>query len=118
MAPFYLSPDHVHDADQVQRYMGALSNSGRRAANLVGFYKGLQSAGAAVAWSLEFNKSPYMEQFASNWGILCASIVVAAPVIFLRIKDHVDISDDLRNTGEEVEDVLPEGHEKKRPSTH
>lgn len=98
--------------------MGALSNSGRRTANLVGFYKGLQSAGAAVAWSLEFNKSPFMEQFASNWGILCASIVAAAPVIFWRIKDHVDISDDLRNTGEEAEDVLPEGHEQKRPSTH
>lgn len=34
-------------------YMGALSNSGRKAANLAGFYKGIQSAGAAVFWRLD-----------------------------------------------------------------
>lgn len=105
----------IDGADQVCRYMGALSNSGRRAANLVGFYKGLQSAGAAVAWSLQARKIPYMDEFASNWGILSASLVAAAPIIFLRIKDHVDISDDIANTGEEIQDVLPEEQEEKRP---
>lgn len=32
--------------------MGALSNSGRKTANLAGFYKGIQSAGAAIFWRL------------------------------------------------------------------
>lgn len=97
--------------------MGALSNSGRRSANLVGFYKGIQSAGAAVMWSLDSNKLPYMDELASNWGLLCGSIVVAAPVIFMRIKDHVNIADDLANTGEDLDDVMPEGRDEKRAAS-
>jgi hypothetical protein len=47
--------------------MGALGNSGRKLANLAGFYKGLQSAGSAVMWSLDKNELPYMSELASNW---------------------------------------------------
>ncbi|CEJ56780.1 hypothetical protein PEBR_08398 [Penicillium brasilianum] len=94
-------------------YMGALSNSGRKGANFAGFYKGIQSAGAAVVWSIDFHKASYAAEFASNWGLLGGSLLVAAPVIFLRIKDHVDIADDLQNTDETVEDVLPAGHPEK-----
>lgn len=94
--------------------MGALGNSGRKLANLAGFYKGLQSAGAAVMWSLDRDKLPYMAEFASNWGLLCGSILCAAPVVFFKIKDHVPVEEDLRDTGETVEDVLPAGHPEKR----
>lgn len=89
--------------------MGALGNSGRKLANLAGFYKGLQSAGAAVMWSLDKNKTSYMAELASNWGLLCGSLVVAAPVIFLKIKDSVPVEEDLKGTGETIEDVLPPG---------
>lgn len=95
------------------RYMGALSNSGRKGANFAGFYKGIQSAGAAVMWSVDFHNASYAAEFASNWGLLGGSLLIAAPVIFLRIKDHVDIADDLQNTDETVEDVLPIGHSEK-----
>jgi len=94
-------------------YMGALSNSGRKAANFVGFYKGLQSAGAAVMWAYDSTNPPFMTEFASNWALLLGSLVVAAPVIFLRIKDHVPIEEDLRFTDETLEDVLPAGHPEK-----
>ncbi|KAJ5807975.1 hypothetical protein N7474_009244 [Penicillium riverlandense] len=94
-------------------YMGALSNSGRKGANFAGFYKGIQSAGAAVVWSMDFHHASFAAEFASNWGLLGGSLLVAAPVIFLRIKDHVDIADDLQNTDETVEDVLPVGHAEK-----
>lgn len=90
--------------------MGAISNSGRRTANLVGFYKGIQSAGAVVMWALDKNKTSYMGEFASNWGGLAASLVVAAPVIFMKIKDHVSIEEDLKGTDETLADVLPAGH--------
>ncbi|KAJ5129571.1 uncharacterized protein N7515_005610 [Penicillium bovifimosum] len=89
--------------------MGALGNSGRKLANLAGFYKGLQSAGAAVMWSLDSNKLPYMNEYASNFGLLCASILVAAPVVFFKIKDSVPVEDELAGTGETLEDVLPPG---------
>ncbi|KAJ5759332.1 hypothetical protein N7520_006488 [Penicillium odoratum] len=90
--------------------MGALGNSGRKLANLAGFYKGLQSAGAAVMWSLDGQqKIPYMSEFASNWGLLCGSLLFAAPVIIFKIKDSVPIEEDLEGTGETLEDVLPPG---------
>lgn len=87
--------------------MGALGNSGRKLANLAGFYKGLQSAGAAVMWSLDNHSLPYMSEFISNWVLLCASLICAAPVVFLRIKDHVPVEEDLKDTDETLQDVLP-----------
>lgn len=94
-------------------FIGALSNSGRKAANYVGFYKGIQSAGAAVMWSLDSNKLSYMSEFASNWALLSGSLVIAAPVIFFKIKDHVTVEEDLKFSDETLEDVLPQGHPEK-----
>lgn len=93
--------------------MGALSNSGRRSANYVGFYKGIQSAGAAVVNNLDARKLSYKKEFISNWVLLSISLVVAAPVIFLKIRDHVAIEDDLAGTDETIADVLPQGHPEK-----
>jgi len=94
-------------------FMGALSNSGRRSANYVGFYKGIQSAGAAVMWSMDSRKTSFMAEFASNWGLLAGSLLVAAPVIFLKIQDHVSVESDLAGTDETLADVLPQGHPEK-----
>lgn len=87
--------------------MGSLGNSGRRLANLAGFYKGLQSAGSAVMWSLDSKNTPFMNLLACNWGLLGGSLVVALPVIFMRIRDTVPIEDDLKGTDETLEDILP-----------
>jgi len=56
----------VQSADPCSRYMGALSNSGRKAANLAGFYKGIQSAGAAVFWRLDGLKKPFDVMFGAT----------------------------------------------------
>lgn len=93
--------------------MGALSNSGRRSANYVGFYKGIQSAGAAVMWSLDSHDMAYSGEFISNWVLLVASIILAAPVIWLKVKDHVTIEEDLKGTDETLADVLPAGYPEK-----
>lgn len=86
-------------------YMGALSNSGRKAANLTGFYKGIQSAGAAVFWRLDGLKKPYDTIFGATWGLLAAALVFAAPVIWLKIKDTVTLEEDLKFSDETAEDV-------------
>jgi hypothetical protein len=86
--------------------MGALSNSGRKTANYVGFYKGIQSAGAAVAASIDSAKVAYLNELIGNWVLLAGSLLIAAPVIFFRIKDTVDIQEDLKDTDETLEDVL------------
>jgi hypothetical protein len=87
--------------------MGALSNSSRKAANLAGFYKGIQSAGAAIFWRLDGLKKPYDTLFGATWGLLGAALVIAAPIIWTRIKDTVPLEEDLKFSDETVADVAP-----------
>jgi hypothetical protein len=57
---------------------------------------------AVGMWSLDSHKVSFMSEFASNWGLILVSIAFAAPVVFLKIKDHVTIEDDLKGTDEAV----------------
>ena len=79
--------------------MGALSNDSEKTAYYAGYYKGIQSAGAAVAWRCDALKAPFMSMFASSWGLIEGSLLLATPLIFFKIKDH---------TGETPEDILSE----------
>ncbi|KAI3328127.1 MFS general substrate transporter [Xylariaceae sp. AK1471] len=88
-------------------WMGALSNSGRKTANMAGFYKGIQSAGAAVFWALDGHKVSYRVLYGATFGICAVSILIAAPVVWLRIKDTTDIEEDLKFSDETFEDVAP-----------
>ncbi len=108
---FYGMYDAVWQTD-IYWYMGALSNNGRKAANLAGFYKGIQSAGAAVFWRLDGMLLPYNTIFGATWGTLAGSLLIAAPVIVMKIQDHVSIEEDLKFSDETIEDVM--GAQEKR----
>lgn len=69
------------------RLLGCIGGGSESAAELAGFYKGLQAAGAAVAFRLNIEHSPLMTDLLVSWGMLLGSLVVAAPVIFRKIKD-------------------------------
>lgn len=97
-------------------FMGAITNSGRKLANFAGFYKGIQSAGAAITWGLDRREIPYMSMLASCWGLLAGSLVIALPVMIWKIKDTVPIEDDLRDTDETIADVVGEKPEATRHS--
>ncbi|KAI9371935.1 major facilitator superfamily domain-containing protein [Aspergillus egyptiacus] len=86
-------------------FMGSLSNNSRKLANFAGFYKGIQSAGAAGMWAMDFNGTGYMTMFASCWGLLGASLLIAAPVIFFKIKEHTELDDDLKFSDETAQEV-------------
>lgn len=86
--------------------MGAISNNSRKLANFAGFYKGIQSAGAAIIWRLDGYEVSYMRLFASCWVLLASSLVIALPVMLLKIKDTVPIEEDLKFTDETMEDIL------------
>lgn len=86
--------------------MGSLSNNSRKLANFAGFYKGLQSAGAAGMWRMDAQKTPFMTEFASCWGLLVGSLFLASPVVFFRIKEHVDVDEDLKFSDEKHEEVV------------
>ncbi|RAH70865.1 unc-93 family MFS transporter [Aspergillus aculeatinus CBS 121060] len=86
-------------------FMGSLTNNGRKLANFAGFYKGIQSAGAAGMWRLDAENTPFMTEFATCWGLLAGSIVIASPVVFLKIKEHADMEADLRFSDETAQEV-------------
>ena len=90
--------------------MGALTNNSRKLANFAGFYKGIQSAGGAITWRLDDLKVSYMAMFASNWGLLAGSLLVALPVILWKVEDTSAVEKDLEFTDETVADVLPHAH--------
>lgn len=58
-------------------------------------------------WAWDSTKPPYMAEFASNWILLASSAVCAAPMIWLRIKDHVEPEEYLEGTDEKLEAVAP-----------
>ncbi|KAM4059273.1 major facilitator superfamily protein [Hirsutella rhossiliensis] len=87
-------------------FMGSLSNSGRKAANLAGFYKSIQSFGASIAYYMDGSKQPYNTLFGVTWGLLAGSLIFALPVILFKIKDHVSVEDDLKFSDETIEDVV------------
>ncbi|KAK2797325.1 hypothetical protein FQN50_009220 [Emmonsiellopsis sp. PD_5] len=88
-------------------FMGSLTNNGRKLANFAGFYKGLQSVGSAVTWQIDDQKVSFMATFGINWGLLCGSMLIALPVILWKIKDTVDIEEDLKFSDETLEEVAP-----------
>lgn len=86
--------------------MGAMTNNGRKLANFAGFYKGIQSAGAAIIWAVDGAKAPYVTEFASSWGLLAGGLLIALPVVLVKIKDTTTIEEDLKFSDETVDDVL------------
>ena len=44
--------------------------------------------------------------FAVTWALLGASLIIASPVVFMRIKDTVTMEEDLKFSDETVEDVV------------
>lgn len=85
--------------------MGSMTNNGRKLANFAGFYKGIQSAGAAITPAIDSANTPYMTEFASTWGLLAGSIVIAFPVVWWRVTDHTSVEEDLKFTDETMADV-------------
>ncbi|KAF3906507.1 hypothetical protein ABW20_dc0107013 [Dactylellina cionopaga] len=80
--------------------MGALSNNSRKLAIYAGFYKGIQSAGSAITFRLDSLKVPYIRMFGSTWGLLLGSLLVASPLIFLRIEEHIPAAEDIKFSDE------------------
>lgn len=96
-------------------FMGAITNNGRKLANFVGFYKGIQSAGAAIIWRLDGlnNAPPFMNLFASCWGLLAGSLLIALPVMLIKIQDHSSVEADVAFTGSDEKRFSIHGEDEK-----
>ncbi|KAJ1857137.1 hypothetical protein LPJ73_002089 [Coemansia sp. RSA 2703] len=67
--------------------IGALSNDNQLLARYAGFYKGMQSFGAAIAWQLAAKKVSVGHQLIANWVLFGISIPSMLYVLWT-IKDH------------------------------
>ncbi|KAL8671519.1 MAG: hypothetical protein Q9168_003988 [Polycauliona sp. 1 TL-2023] len=88
-------------------FMGALTNNGRKLANFAGFYKGIQSAGAVIIYRVDTLKAPFMNEFASCWGLLAGSLIIALPLIMVKVKDTVPLEEDIKFSDETLAEVVP-----------
>ncbi|KAL8864076.1 MAG: hypothetical protein Q9198_010111, partial [Flavoplaca austrocitrina] len=52
-------------------------------------------------------KAPFMNEFASCWGLLAGSLLVALPLIMLKVQDTVPLVDDIKFSDETIEEVMP-----------
>jgi len=86
-------------------FMGALTNNSRKLANFAGFYKGIQSAGGAIASRIDALNAPYMHELGTSWGLLAGSLIIAAPVIIQKIRDTVPLEEDLKFSDKTFEEV-------------
>ncbi|KAA1470945.1 MFS general substrate transporter [Dentipellis sp. KUC8613] len=74
--------------------MGAMSNDPAKLAYFAGFYKSIQSAGAAGVWRADAVKLPYMNIFISTWALLVGGLIFVLPMIHLRVTDHTDYEEE------------------------
>ncbi|KAH7204859.1 major facilitator superfamily domain-containing protein [Fusarium redolens] len=88
--------------------MGAMTNNSRKLANFTGFYKGMQPTGAAIAPQLDVKRVSYMGQLYTCWGLLAFSLILASPVIWIKVTEHSDLEKDLRFSDETMEEVVAE----------
>lgn len=73
--------------------MGALTNDSRKMAYFAGYYKGIQSAGAAVVWRLDAIMVSYAGIFGSSWGLMVIGLIFTLPVLVLRLRVTEEVSE-------------------------
>lgn len=91
--------------------LGTFSNNPKKVALYASFYKSLQSAFAAIAWSLDASQHSYMAMFLSSWLLVAGTLLIATPTILFNITDHTDPEDD------GIADILDESELKSVKST-
>lgn len=69
------------------RLIGAIGDESEVAAGLTGFYKGLQAAGAAIAFRTNMLRNESFTDLIIVFAMLMASLFIAAPIILMKIRN-------------------------------
>ncbi|ORX69646.1 hypothetical protein DL89DRAFT_267832 [Linderina pennispora] len=73
--------------------LGTITNDASRLAHYAGFYKSMQSLGAAVSWQLDAKNVKYRKQLITNWVLLDVSALLMVYLSF-RVTDKTDDAED------------------------
>ncbi|XWS43024.1 hypothetical protein CRYUN_Cryun16bG0065400 [Craigia yunnanensis] len=74
--------------------IGALADDSQTLSRYSGFYKGVQSAGAAVAWQVDTHKVPLLSQLIVNWSLTTVSYPLLVLLVMLAVKDENKTEDE------------------------
>ncbi|KAK6260447.1 hypothetical protein SCA6_014921 [Theobroma cacao] len=74
--------------------LGTAIWGGGLASQYAGFYKGAQSAGAAVAWQVDKHKVPLLNQLIINWALTTLSYPLLGLLVYLAVKDDSKSAED------------------------
>ncbi|WOG92729.1 hypothetical protein DCAR_0312004 [Daucus carota subsp. sativus] len=77
--------------------IGALADDSAILSRYTGFYKGVQSAGAAVAWQVDTRNVSFLSQLAVNWSLCTISYPLLAILVILAVKDESKVEEGTRN---------------------
>lgn len=67
--------------------IGALADDSEILSRYTGFYKGVQSAGGAVAWQIDTRKVPLLNQLIVNWVLTMLSYPLLIVLVMLAVKN-------------------------------
>lgn len=67
--------------------IGGLADDSETLSRYSGFYKGVQSAGAAVAWQIDVHSVSYLHQLIINWALTTVSYPILLLLVMLAVKD-------------------------------
>lgn len=81
--------------------IGALADDTEVLSRFTGFYKGVQSAGAAVAWQIDSHKVPLVNELVTNWGLMTVSYPLLVLLILRAVKDDDDDDDAVKGRSKE-----------------
>lgn len=73
--------------------IGALADDSAILSRYTGFYKGVQSAGAAVAWQVDTHKVSFMSELVVNWVLCTISYPLLVVLVILAVKDEKKVED-------------------------
>ncbi|XP_042013160.1 UNC93-like protein 1 [Salvia splendens] len=88
---------------------GALADDTEILSRFTGFYKGVQSVGAAVAWQIDSHNVAFVNELAANWGLMTISYPLLVLLIMKAVKDD-DYSGDVDEGKSKGGTVIPGIH--------
>ncbi|KAK8866109.1 hypothetical protein IAR55_001260 [Kwoniella newhampshirensis] len=94
--------------------MGNITNDSFRLARMVGFYKGVQSAGSAVSFGMDAVATPFLTEHLVSWLILLVSLPLCAYVLWKCPESNYEVEgvNHVEDLGEDqiAGAALPKGH--------
>jgi MFS family permease len=94
--------------------MSTMSNDPFKLARMAGYYKGVQSAGAAISFGMDAVKTSFLGEILISWLLLLISLPLCAWVLWYTRETNYDIEETVKVDDVSEEKIagiaLPEGH--------